>query len=85
MSKKRRLILNHPWDGRIKGSKVSVQCDDNGIPIEKIWRKRLRDAETDNNVTWAPEEKAKPEKVKPEPPLPKKTTKPKKTEDLAND
>lgn len=29
---------------------VSIQTDENGVPLEKFWRNRLRDAATDNCV-----------------------------------
>jgi hypothetical protein len=29
---------------------VTVKCDRNGIPLERFWRNRLRDAKTDNCV-----------------------------------
>ncbi len=29
---------------------VTVQTDDSGVPLERFWRKRLKDAETDNCV-----------------------------------
>lgn len=29
---------------------VTVQADENGLPLESFWRRRLKDAETDNCV-----------------------------------
>lgn len=29
---------------------IDVQTDENGVPLERFWRKRLKDAETDNCV-----------------------------------
>lgn len=41
---------------------VTIQTDDNGVPLERFWRNRLKDAVTDNCV----------EVVKPSPRKPKK-------------
>ena len=59
-NKVKRLKLNHPWGGRPAGSCVTVKVDVNGTPLEKVWRKRLKDAEIDNNVEWADVAKKKP-------------------------
>lgn len=29
---------------------IDVQTDENGVPLQRFWRKRLKDAETDNCV-----------------------------------
>lgn len=29
---------------------ISVQTDDNGVPLERFWRNRLKDAKADNCV-----------------------------------
>lgn len=33
---------------------VTVQTDDNGVPLERFWRNRLKDAKTDNCVEVIP-------------------------------
>lgn len=29
---------------------LTIQTDENGVPLERFWRKRLKDAETDNCI-----------------------------------
>ena len=41
---------------------VSIKVDSDGVPLEKFWRKRLKDAETDNCVEVV-KAKTKPEKT----------------------
>ena len=36
------------------GGKVRVKCDVNGLPFDRFWRNRLRDAETDYCVKVVP-------------------------------
>lgn len=45
-----RIKINKNIPGHGKGTLVSIPVDDVGIPTEKFWRDRLRDAETDSCV-----------------------------------
>ena len=45
-----KLKLNQPMAGFEAGREVTVQTDANGVPLEKFWRRRLKDAEIDNCV-----------------------------------
>lgn len=44
------LKLNQPMRGYGAGRIVTIQTDVNGLPLEKFWRRRLKDAEIDNCV-----------------------------------
>ena len=46
-----QLEINTPIHGHPAGSTVRVQADEAGVPLEKHWRDRLRDAEIDYCVT----------------------------------
>ena len=46
-----QLKINKPIHGHPPGATVRVRADDAGVPFEKHWRDRLRDAEIDNCVT----------------------------------
>ncbi len=45
-----KLKLNQPMKGYETGRTVTVQTDADGVPLEKFWRRRLRDAKIDNCV-----------------------------------
>lgn len=45
---------------------VTVQTDDNGVPLERFWRNRLKDAKTDNCVEVIPARTPKVKKEKAE-------------------
>lgn len=34
------------------GAEVKVECDKKGVPLDVFWRRRLRDATTDNCVEF---------------------------------
>ena len=57
-----KLKLNSEMHGFPVGHVVSVQTDEHGVPLEKFWRRRLRDAVTDNCVEVV--EPLKPKKAK---------------------
>lgn len=59
-----KLKLNQPMMGYEAGRTVSVQTDRNGVPLKKVWRRRLKDAQTDNCVEVVKSSKSKQEKVK---------------------
>lgn len=45
-----KIKLNQPMAGYESGREVTIQTDRSGVPLEQFWRRRLRDAETDNCV-----------------------------------
>ncbi len=45
-----KLKLNQPMLGYAAGREVTIQTDKDGVPLEKFWRRRLKDAEIDNCV-----------------------------------
>ena len=46
MSIKRVKVLKE-FDGHKVGEEVSVPCDKEGTPLERSWRRRLKDAKAD--------------------------------------
>lgn len=46
MSIKRVKVLKE-FDGHKAGEVVPVHCDEKGTPLERSWRRRLKDAKTD--------------------------------------
>lgn len=44
------------------GSTIAVKIDQNGLPLERLWRNRLKDAETDNCVEVVKASIRKPKK-----------------------
>lgn len=59
-----RLKLNSPMAGFKEGQEVTIQTDRSGVPLEKFWRRRLKDAETDNCIEVVKASKPKKELVK---------------------
>ncbi len=55
-----KLKLNQPMAGYEAGRVVTVQVDRAGVPLEKFWRRRLKDAEIDNCVEKVKATPAKP-------------------------
>lgn len=51
MSSKVKIVINKDILNYKKGDQIYVKCDENGIPTEKFWRERLKDAENDNFVS----------------------------------
>lgn len=45
-----KLKLNSAMKGYEAGRTITVQADSSGLPLDKFWRRRLRDAQTDNCV-----------------------------------
>lgn len=45
-----KLKLNTPMAGYEAGREVTIQTDAAGVPLEKFWRRRLKDADTDKCV-----------------------------------
>ena len=59
-----RLKLNSPMAGFEARREVTIQTDRSGVPLEKFWRRRLKDAETDNCVEVVKASKPKKDPVK---------------------
>lgn len=53
------LKLNSALRGKKKGQIVRIRVDKDGIPIERYWRNRLKDAEIDNCVEFVKKKKKK--------------------------
>jgi len=54
MNKKRfklSIKLNQALMGRKKGSKLKIDCDKDGTPIDKDWRQFVKDSPRDNCLT----------------------------------
>lgn len=62
--KKIKLKLNQPMQGYEAGREVTVQTDSAGVPLEKFWRRRMRDAQIDNCVEVVKSSKPKKESGK---------------------
>ena len=50
-------------NGYDQGQKVNIQTDQNGIPLDRQWRKRLRDSETDGCIKLVTSKNRKAKKV----------------------
>lgn len=50
MSETRRLKLNAPLRGLSSNTIITIRTDKKGIPQDKYWRDRLKDAGIDNCV-----------------------------------
>lgn len=48
-----------------RGDVVSIAVDDDGVPLSKFWRDRLKDAEIDHCVTMLDEKEPTVKKTKP--------------------
>lgn len=47
---KKVIVINKAFGPYRVGQEVKVECDANGVPTELVWRRRLRDAKTDNCI-----------------------------------
>jgi hypothetical protein len=47
------LQINKQTKGLPAGTKVPIKVDKRGVPVDRVWRKKLKDAETDNCVSFA--------------------------------
>jgi len=45
-----KLKLNKPMAGYEEGREVAIDVDRNKVPLKRFWRRRLKDAKTDNCV-----------------------------------
>lgn len=46
----KRLKLNADLRGYTAGMIIKIQTDKSGVPLDRYWRDRLKDAESDNCV-----------------------------------
>lgn len=53
MPKKVNYIVNKPVHGFRVGQTVALGVDGNGVPIDRLWRRRVRDAKIDGCLTVA--------------------------------
>lgn len=44
-----KIKLNTAMKGYAKGQEITIG-DENGIPLDPFWRRRLKDAEIDNSI-----------------------------------
>ncbi len=60
--KTRKLKLNAPLRGHPKDIIIPIRTDETGIPVDRYWRDRLKDAKIDGCVEFLnkPKPKAKP-------------------------
>lgn len=56
-----KLKLNHRMLGYEAGREVAIQTDKDGVPLDKFWRRRLKDAGIDNCVEVVKASKSKKE------------------------
>jgi hypothetical protein len=57
MAETRKLKINAPLRGHKAGVTIRIRTDKKGIPQERYWRDRLKDAKTDNCVEILPKQK----------------------------
>lgn len=50
MTKKVQYIVNKPVHGYKIGQKVTLEVDTNGVPLDRLWRRRVRDARLDGCI-----------------------------------
>jgi len=57
----RKIEVLKAFDGHPVGAVVSVTCDQTGTPLDRNWRRRLKDAKTDNccKILAAPKSRSK--------------------------
>ena len=59
-----KVKLNMPMQGYEAGREVTIECDRSGVPLEKFWRRRLKDAQIDNCLEVVKPSKSKKEQGK---------------------
>jgi len=59
-----KIKLNMPMQGYEAGREVAIECDRSGVPLEKFWRRRLKDAQIDNCLEVVKPSKSKKEQGK---------------------
>lgn len=48
--KKKTLKINQPLRGYAPGQTIQIEVDESGVPLERYWRDRLKDAQADSCV-----------------------------------
>lgn len=59
--KKIAITINKPIRGYLIGSVVKIKVDENGIPLDRYWRDRLKDAPIDGCISIIKKKKSKVE------------------------
>jgi hypothetical protein len=49
---KKKLKLNVGFRGHVAGSIIDIDINDEGVPSDGFWRRRIKDAEVDNCVEF---------------------------------
>ena len=57
-----KLKINKDMAGYKAGRTINIKADINNIPLDIFWRRRLKDAKSDNCVEVIKTSKSKPEK-----------------------
>ena len=60
MSKKVKYDVNIDIHGTKAGQTVLLDVDQNGVPLDRQWRRRLKDAKIDGCITKTVQPKSKP-------------------------
>lgn len=55
--KEKKIKLNAPLKGFEAGHEILIKCDNSGIPLDRYWRDRLKDAQIDNCIEFVKENK----------------------------
>jgi hypothetical protein len=60
-----KFLVNKPVHGVKAGTELTLAVDENGTPLERQWRRRLKDAKIDNCISRVSVKSAsvKPKKV----------------------
>jgi len=59
-----KIKLNMPMAGYGVGRELTIRTDSAGVPLDKFWRRRLRDAKIDNCLEVVKPSKSKKEQGK---------------------
>lgn len=51
-----KILINKPLRGYPVGHQLKIKTDKNGIPLERYWRDRIKDASIDGCITIIKEE-----------------------------
>lgn len=59
MSKKVEFIVNADIHGIKAGQTITLDVDKNGTPLDRVWRRRFKDAKIDGCITLKEQPKSK--------------------------